>query len=454
MDKRIKNNEKIAFGFFCVMLLLLFLTVLIVIPFNGGPDEAMRYQISQYIYNYMELPRGDTPEILNPVWGISYAFTPINSYIISAFVMKIVSFFGVGAENLFYAARIVSVLFSMGTAIFCFKIGQKLFKGIYLWLFMILATLLPEFIFISGYVNCDAIAIFSVAWIIYALLCGKESKWSTKNCLFLGASLGCCALSYYNAYGMILFAAAYCVVDVMLDKTIENKLQFLLVKIGWTALAAIIVAGWWFVRNAILYDGDFLGLTASKECAELNAADAYKPSNRTTPAKLGYSIKYVLYDMKWIETSMRSFVAAFGSMQYFVEESLCNWYYYIIGFGIVAKAIEYVHNLIDKIKAKRAEMVYNKEEHIDNGFFWICMFATCVTTIGISLYYSCFNDYQPQGRYCIPMLVPMALLVTSGFQYIGKRINVYVGKILSYCASMYLVFLAIYAIFFVLVTHY
>ncbi len=40
----------------------------------------------------------------------------------------------------------------------------------------------------------------------------------------------------------------------------------------------LILAAWWFIRNAILYDGDFLGMNASSVCAEIYAKKAYKPS--------------------------------------------------------------------------------------------------------------------------------------------------------------------------------
>lgn len=453
MFKKILSREKIDIFFLCTMLLLLFLTVVFVVPFNEAPDEAMRYQIAKYVYQHMSLPRGDNPEILNPIWGISYAFTPINSYIFSGILMKIVSVFGVQPEHLYYYARLISVAFSMGTALFCYKIGKKLFTGIYVWLFVILVTLLPEFIFISGYVNCDAIAVFSVAWIVYALLCGKEKQWDTKSCLFLGVGLGCCALSYYNAYGMIIFAVVYCVWSVCMDKTIDNKVQFLLQKTAWVALAAIIVAGWWFVRNGILYDGDILGLSASSNCAELNALEEYRPSNRSTPYKLGYSLEYVLFDMEWIELSMLSFVAAFGYMQYFIDEIYCDWYFYIIGFGLVFKLIDCIFKIFSRKKTSSESSVRLKQ-WTEGTSFWICMFLTCITTIGISLYYAYFNDFQAQGRYSIPMLVPMSLIITGGFQFIGEKINVHIGKMLAIGASMYMFFLAMYSIFGVLVTLY
>lgn len=44
----------------------------------------------------------------------------------------------------------------------------------------------------------------------------------------------------------------------------------------------LILAGWWFVRNYFLYDGDILGLKTQEQYAEHYAMDILKPSNRRT----------------------------------------------------------------------------------------------------------------------------------------------------------------------------
>ena len=50
-----------------------------------------------------------------------------------------------------------------------------------------------------------------------------------------------------------------------------------------------VLAGWWFVRSALLHDGDFLGMRTSAALAEQLAQPAYKPSQHVTPMSSGYS---------------------------------------------------------------------------------------------------------------------------------------------------------------------
>lgn len=396
---KISRDALIEIAFLCSVFVLYTLWA-VLIPFGECPDEPFRFKIPDYIYRFGTLPRGDDPYIMDEAWGISYGFTPILSYMISGLFMKVTSIFSTDPEHLQLAARMVSVCFSVGTAFFTIRIGKNIFKGIYSWVFVLFVTLLPQFIFISSYVNCDAICIFSVAWIIYAIIVGNEKKWNFSSCVFLGAGIGICLLSYYNAYGIILMAALFCILSVLFDKEIEKKGKFLLVRILWVLLVTFIVAGWWFVRSYIIYDGDLLGLRASRECGELNAIDAFKPHNRQTPNNMGYSLKYMLIDMGWIHYSVDSFIGRFG---WFLIV-LPNAYYLFVKILIAA-------GLAGNVFLRKVREIYEVKQ---KALFHIAMIGSIIITIGISVYYSYFNDFQPQGRYCLPMWIPLAIFVTAG----------------------------------------
>lgn len=434
-----------------LLFFLLALTMMFIVPFGTAPDEGMRYQICSFIYEYGTLPRGDDPRILNKIWGISYAFTPINSYIISALFMKIFSWFGMQKGNLIYVARAVSLVFSMGTAVFCVKIGKKVFRGVYRWAFVFLVLFLPEFIYISGYVNCDACAMFFCAWIIYGMIWGAEQKWNVKSCIFLGIGMGLCALSYYNAYGIILGAVIYCVVSVLVDKTIEHKFLFILQRAMIVAFSAILVSGWWFIRNFCLYDGDWLGLNTSGKCAELNAQWDYKPSNRATPNKLGYSLKYMLFDMEWLKGSKDSFVAAFGYLQYFLKEWQYSVYFIFILIGLGGNVFSFKNYLENRKNNLQLQKEKSCSKKTIGGW---CMLLMCIVTISISAYYSFYNDFQAQGRYCMPMLIPFSLLVIKGVESIGEKENKNAGEMIALGVSIYMLYLAFYSVFDILAVVY
>lgn len=391
---------------FLFAVFLLYTIWAIVIPFGYCPDELFRFKIPDYIYQFGKLPLGDDPYIMDKDWGISYGFTPILSYMVSGALMKITGLFSTTEFSLHLAARMASVFFSVGTAYFCIRIGKRIFSGIYAWMFVALVTLLPQFIFVSAYVNCDAICIFASAWIIYALIIGNDSRWNCKNCIFLGAGIGIALLSYYNVYGIVLMAAVFAVFTVLFDKEINKKGIFLIKRIFWVMLAAFIVAGWWFIRSYIVYDGDILGLNASRKCGELYAIESLKPHNRQTPNNMGYSLGYMLIEKKWIQYTVESFIAKFG----WFSVVIASGYYLIIKILIVT-------GLVGNIFVNKVGEVYQIKQKI---LFNLMLLGGIILTIGISIYYSYFNDFQPQGRYCLPMWISLSILVTSGLGAIVK----------------------------------
>ena len=190
----------LIFGFFCITF-----GTSIFLKTEHAPDEAMRMLIPQYIVSHHALPNGMEEAVRHPLWGFSYALYPYLTALISSVFMGIASLFTGNAAVLLTAARLTSVLSGTGTLIVVFLIGEELFErresallgGIFV-------SFLPQFVFLSCYVNNDSFAIFTVALIIYFWIRGMKSAFCQKDCIGLGAGCGLCALSYYNAYAYLL----------------------------------------------------------------------------------------------------------------------------------------------------------------------------------------------------------------------------------------------------------
>lgn len=403
--KKIKINWNADKTFYLIMIgacFLLYCSWSLIIPFNHAPDEYMRYSIPDFIYQYGKLPAGDDERLRNEIWGFSYGFMPVLSYMVSALFMKIAGIFSTAETVLLEAARLASVCFSLGTVCFSVKIGNLLFDKLYAKLFVVSIAFLPQFVFISSYVNTDAFGIFTVSWIIYAMLLGKSKKWRFKDCIFLGTGIGLCLLSYYNCYGIIIAAILYCVKSVLDDTEIEHKTRFILTRCLWVFLAAAIISGWWFLRNFILYDGDIFGLRALNECKELYAQDPYKPSNINTPQKMGVSLRYMLFDMRWLSITILSFIGVFDYFSIYLHDSSYRIMKLLFMLGIAGWFIHIG-------RWRREKPKYN------NLTLHIVMILMCIITISLSLYNSYFNDFQPQGRYLLPMLLPFNILLVHGW---------------------------------------
>lgn len=441
----LRKKERIGDVLFLLFLFVFYIAWAWIQPLDASPDEHMRYQVAEYIYQHGSLPHGGDPAIRNANWGFSYAFNPILDYQIAAVFMKIMSFFSTKEMALVMAARMVSVLFGMGTAVFAIKIGNKVFTSNCKWIFISLTTLLPGAVFVTSYVNCDAIAIFSTAMMAFFWLRGMETQWSIKTCIGLGAGVSVCALSYYNAYGFILCSILFFGVSVLwCSKKHWDYKQLLKKGLLITGVVAIL-AGWWFIRNYMIYDGDILGMKTSGYYGEMYAIDQLKPSVKMTPQKAGMSVWQMVtqgFETKgsWFLLVTHSFIGRFGHFDIFLPVLFEKIYLLFLGIGGLGVFVR-----IKKMFQIRKDGMLSAE-----GVFHWCLLLAMIIPNVLSLYYSYASDYQSQGRYSLPMLIPLMYFAAMGYRnwmelavkndkirnvlYIGISVCVAAAAIFSYLA--------------------
>ena len=378
-----------------------FLVWSLILPYNSGPDEYMRYDVVKYIYQLRDLPRGDDPILCTAnSWGLSYAYSPYLAYLIGACFVYVAAFMGHTGFTMFHFARLVSVLSSTVTIIFMIKISKELkFKNKYI--LPILVGFLPEFTFISAYVNNDALAIMSVSIIVYAWLVGLKNKWDCKSCIYLIIGMAICVAAYYNCYGYLLLSIVGFIGSYMYWIIRHKKpdlLKDMLVKGVLLTLGTFIISGWWFVRNYILYNGDIFGSSASRTAAIKYAATELNPLNKHSLKEQGVSLYEMLFERGWIIGSAKSFVASFGYLQFWIKDYM----YKIVGIILV---IGLVLKIISVFKKHERRML----------FFDALLIMAAIIVVVLSIVYSYTSDYQAQGRYVLPMLVPLMIFVCQGY---------------------------------------
>ena len=145
MEKYNKKLEKIYILFIFLFLIVWAMST----RATSGPDEAMKYDVCNYIATKGSLPDGRDPAIRNPIWGTSYGFTPLISYIVSAVFLKIAYLFTEDIQLLYVDVRFTSVLCITGMTAIVIKIGNLLFEKSHArWLFIFLTTLLPQVLYL------------------------------------------------------------------------------------------------------------------------------------------------------------------------------------------------------------------------------------------------------------------------------------------------------------------
>lgn len=142
---------------------------------------------------------------------------------IAAVFMKAVSFVTTAPFALLLAARFVNILFGLGTVWLVLDMGKRLFDRRKAWIAAAFVGLLPGSLFVFTYVNCDALAVFSTAVIVYAWVRYLDEGWIYKNCVILALGVAACALSYYNAYGFILCSIFFFGITLFMEAKKKGK---------------------------------------------------------------------------------------------------------------------------------------------------------------------------------------------------------------------------------------
>ena len=160
------------------------------------------------------------------------------------------------------------------------------------------------------------------------------------------------------------------------------------------------MAGWFFLRNIILYNGDIFGLGIRSTDGELYADPGLKPSDRIN--NLGgsaFADGRISAVLMWLPKTVKSFIGNFG--------------YLTLGLPIVI----YVIYLLIFVAGLLSYLIFNKKF----SFFQLILILAIIIPFILSIIYSFTEDYQPQGRYVITSALPIFYFITKGFESSQKK---------------------------------
>lgn len=434
MNGEIKSMKKTGIYFF-IFTASLYLLWAVIIPFGEAPDEAHRFDVANFIYQYKELPVAGDSRLYYGGYGVTYATNLSFPYILGSILM-IISDFVANIDSLYLVHRLVSVISGVLSVFFTYKIGQLLkFETNYLYFFVAVFALVPQFSFINSFVNLDAFTVFIVILIMYLLLKAEKKQWECKYLIFLGIAFSLALMSYFNGYVILPAAVFYFFIS---SKGNKKALK----KVGIVLLIMFLFAGPYFLRNIILYQ-ELFGFEINSQLSEELAIDELKPSNRLTPDAQGWTLNEMLFDNNWLEISFYSFWAAFGPMSIWLP----NEYYYVFVVISFLAIIGIVLRGYLAVKDRKIE-----KNILFKHRFFLMQIIIIVLTMFLSIYYSYFSDFQPQGRYLYPAYFSIIYLLTLGMKFIfdSKYKN-----IIYIIFVMYLLYLNFYSLYkLVFVTYY
>ena len=394
-----------------LICMLIYIAGACMLPIQQSPDEVTRLAVPFYIAQNGCLPNGFDESIRNDLWGISYAFTPYGSSLLSALLIKIAMLAGGDAAAQVVAARIPSCLFGALTVLCVMKIGKELgFRPSIVLSMGIGLGILPQFVFLSSYLNNDIFSAFCASAVILSWVKGIKSSWRYADCIMLGCSLGLLSLSYYFAYGLIPISI---IVFFGTFWRTGAKATFVFNRALLVLLTALLVGGWFFAWNAVIYSGDFLGMRSYSECAEMYAAAEFKPSDHPTPKLAGLPFMSPLWDSSyrdssWLKFTLKSSISGLGYLEYWLPSMV-----YRVVFAVLA--VGWISSIVPNNKAPLLSGGKFSSDYV-RRLLVVALVLSAIAPLLFSAYRSWATDYQPQGRYIISAWIPLLIFFAAGVE--------------------------------------
>ena len=172
-----------------------------------------------------------------------------------------------GTALAIHLVRLMSVAMGAGTVYLTYRLVQALWEE-RTWLALAAASITafnPMFCFISGSVNNDNLAMLlgsAGIWLLVRLVrqhgstrpAARRAWW--RDIVVLGIVLGLGLLTKPSTGGLLLLTALAISYVALRRRSWWHWLSGGMV----TAGLVLLIAGWWFVRNALLYGGDWTGI--------------------------------------------------------------------------------------------------------------------------------------------------------------------------------------------------
>lgn len=410
-------------------------------PFGDGPDEINRFKVVSYIENHGTIPKGDNPEVIIDGYGASYAFQPILTYMLEGYILFLLKPLSLSPFAGLVVARFVNILMGLLAAVYTYKLSSLLFKkNDVAFLFTLGVVLLPQNIFIFTYVNSDGMGLLSIAMILFSLLKGFKSNFDKESVITLGIGIILCLMSYYNCYGHVLAAFLAFVFYYIINREIPKKEMFK--KGGIIVLMVLVGAGWWFIRNMILYNGDIFALNARKVCAAQTGNAAFLETMAETYKAMGYSLREMVFGTDYYTLVWKSFIGMFGPMAI----PISHYQYMIYKYLTIVCLLGLVAGLSIRLIFKKDSFVLPEQKNTSKAILYGAFAVSLIIPVVLALIYSYSWDFQPQGRYYLPILQVLSFILVCGLNFILTPITEKLSKLSTRLAAcIYHIF---YAFFF------
>lgn len=381
-----------------------------IVPFAGfpygAPDEIHHFEVTRFIAQtgrmpifgpdkdlYIRVRPGAEDTIINRIYGWQALFPP-GAYILAGWLIRVLP--PLQYPQQVFVARLFSVLCNVCLIYLAHRIAALAFPHdrFLVWGVPVLVGMIPQVVFVGSYHNPDALAMAATtASMLLGLRLVSEGWGRWTDALLLGLALSLVALAKMNGW---LVSALFTSLVVLLS---AKKVRALAARLPFVVGPPVLTLSLWFLFQQWHY-GDILARNV------FGAAWSADRPFSIPFAQQGYSFLTFLLRTNWVELTFKSFWGVFGYMSVRLSPAV---YWGLLLVSLVSLA-GLAKGVVARLKHKSLDLRSGRVQ-------MVCLFAfvTVVLIIGAAVH-SFYNDYQPQGRYLFPAIVPICSLLLLGWR--------------------------------------
>ena len=426
-ESQARNIQKLILAAILVIYMVVAFLYARSVPKWNAPDEPSHFNyvktITQtwtfpilkqgdYDFAYLEKAKAAKFPDSMPIDSIRYEFHHPPLYYMLASPFLLLSS-GLPIDTQVLILRLLSALFGALTIVVTFLIAQHLFPEdkILPLAASAFVAFVPMHIFMNASINNDSLANFLLSALLLALITSQSrrikeaptTKFMDRDSLLLGVILGLCLLAKVTAYiGVVLVALVIVWQEILQNNWNLQSFRRLSIfrnaawRLAKIYVIALVLGGWWFVRNAIVYGNlDIFGLKRH---------DLVVVGQPLT-GKFGLAAARNFFFL-----SFKSFWGVFGWMGIFMDERI----YVILG---LISAVATLGFLLYIVRA----WLRPSELSTHQKFSLFLLFAALALIFAGWFQYN-LTYIQAQGRYLFPTISAIAIFFSLGLrEIISKR---------------------------------
>lgn len=356
--------------------------------FQNAPDEAAHVVFVRNVASF-HLPTHDNPTPytdLKVANGYEWHQPPLYYVLAAPFLL-------LGEQG----PRWLSVLCGLASLVLIYRAARLLFPGELVTpsLAVGIAALTPTHIAITSTVNNDALLELCFSLSLFLLIGALQKGFDRRTALLFGAALGAAFLTKMT--GLLLLPIFGFALYLMARAGAERK--ELLRNAGLAVGVALLVSGWWFARNQMLY-GQPLPLRLFSE-------EFHHTMQASTMADAvgGWGAYYFQAALM----TFRSFWAVFGITPHDaslgIPRFLPDQIYLLMAIACLCAGIGMIRVHLQRKTLFSIPQLQG---------LWVCFLT--IALVGLSYMAFISKYFQMQGRYLFPAMLPITVVFAMSYR--------------------------------------